>query len=169
MKDNPSYTLLKICNKYSTFTKSTIRSMDLKLPMQSVSITTNVVSSNLAKARCTTLCDKVCQWFAASRWFSPGTLASCTNKTDRYDKTEKLLKVALNIINQPKRTTLMYVPKPVSVLNIYKHMWPCQVFASFEHPWSRLWTYSDCPFGISKLFLFQKRNDITLLRKQKID
>ena len=31
------------------------------LPTQSVSITTSVVSLNPAHARCTTLCDKVCQ------------------------------------------------------------------------------------------------------------
>ena len=44
----------------------------------------------------TTLCDKVCQWLAAGRWFSPGTLVSPTNKTDRRDIAEILLKVALN-------------------------------------------------------------------------
>jgi len=37
------------------------------------------------RARCTTLCDQVCQWLATGRWFSPGT--------------EMLLKVALNTIN----------------------------------------------------------------------
>jgi hypothetical protein len=31
----------------------------------------------------TTLCDKVCQWLVAGRWFSPGTPVSSTNKTDR--------------------------------------------------------------------------------------
>ncbi len=31
----------------------------------------------------TTLCDKVCQWLAIGLWFSPGTLVSSTNKTDR--------------------------------------------------------------------------------------
>ena len=34
------------------------------------------------------------------RWFSPGTPVSSTNKSDRYDITEILLKVALNTINQ---------------------------------------------------------------------
>jgi hypothetical protein len=34
----------------------------------------------------------------AGRWFS---LVSSTNKTDRHDITEILLKVALNIITQP--------------------------------------------------------------------
>ena len=46
----------------------------------------------------TTLCDKVCQWFAAGGWFSPGTPISSTNKTDRHDLTLILLKVELNAI-----------------------------------------------------------------------
>jgi len=47
----------------------------------------------------TTLFDKVCQLLATGRWFSPGTSVSSTNKTDRHDITEILLKVALNTIN----------------------------------------------------------------------
>ena len=43
----------------------------------------------------TTLCDKVCQWLATGRWFSPGPPVSSTNKTDRHHITEILLKVAL--------------------------------------------------------------------------
>jgi hypothetical protein len=34
------------------------------------------------------------------RWFSPGTPVSSTNKTDRHDMTEILLKVALSTIKQ---------------------------------------------------------------------
>jgi hypothetical protein len=45
----------------------------------------------------TTLCDKVCQWLATGRWFSP---VSSTNKTDRHDITEILLKVVLNTITR---------------------------------------------------------------------
>ena len=45
-----------------------------------------------------TTCDKVCQWLAAGRWFSPGTPVSSTNKTDCHHITEILLKVALNTI-----------------------------------------------------------------------
>jgi hypothetical protein len=45
-----------------------------------------------------TLCDQVCQWLAAGQWFSPGIPISSTNKTDRHDITEILLKVALNTI-----------------------------------------------------------------------
>ena len=43
------------------------------------------------------LCDKVCQTLAG-RWFSPGTPVSSTNKTDRHDIPEMLLKVVLNTI-----------------------------------------------------------------------
>ena len=55
------------------------------------------------RARCTTLCDKVYQWLTTSLWFSPGPPVSSTNKTDRHDITEILLKVALNII-KPNQT-----------------------------------------------------------------
>ena len=48
------------------------------------------------RARCTTLCDKVCQWLATDRWFSPGPLVSSTNKSEHHDITEILLKAALN-------------------------------------------------------------------------
>ena len=47
----------------------------------------------------TTLCDKVCQWLVTGRWFSPGSPVSSTNKTDRHDLTEILLKVSINTIN----------------------------------------------------------------------
>jgi hypothetical protein len=40
----------------------------------------------------------ICQWTAAVRWFSPGTPVSSTNKTDRHDITEILLKMALKTI-----------------------------------------------------------------------
>jgi hypothetical protein len=36
----------------------------------------------------TTLCDKICQWLAAGRCFSPDTPVSSTNNTDRHDITE---------------------------------------------------------------------------------
>ena len=43
--------------------------------------------------------DKVCQWLATGRWFSPGNPVSSTTKTDGHDITEILLKVELNTIN----------------------------------------------------------------------
>ena len=50
------------------------------------------------RGRCKSLLDKVCQWLATGRWFFPGPPVSSTNKTDRQDKTEILLNVALNTI-----------------------------------------------------------------------
>ena len=41
-----------------------------------------------------------CAISAAGRWFSLGTLISFTNKTNRHDIAEILLKVALNTINR---------------------------------------------------------------------
>ena len=74
-------------------------SLDLELPMQSMHIATNVVGISLRRyVLDTTLCDKVCHWLAAGRWFYPSTPVSSTNKTERYDITEILLKVALNTI-----------------------------------------------------------------------
>ena len=37
------------------------------------------------RVKCTTLCDKVCQWLATGRWFYPGPPVSSTNITDRHD------------------------------------------------------------------------------------
>jgi hypothetical protein len=51
----------------------------------------------------TTLCDKVCQWLAIGRWFSPGTPVTPTNKTELHDIAEILLKVPLNTINKPTK------------------------------------------------------------------
>jgi hypothetical protein len=50
------------------------------------------------RVRWTTLCDKVCQWLATGRWFSLDPPVSTTNKTDRHEITEILLKVVLNTI-----------------------------------------------------------------------
>ena len=57
----------------------------------------------LIRTWCTILCDKVCQWLATGRRFSLGPLVSSTNKTDRHDITEILLKVALNTIKTSKK------------------------------------------------------------------
>jgi hypothetical protein len=51
------------------------------------------------KKGCTRLAaasDKVYQLLSHGRWFSPGTPASSTTKTDRHDKAEILLKVVFN-------------------------------------------------------------------------
>jgi len=69
--------------------------MDLQLPMQSMPIKLTWVRILFRQGVLDTIRDKVCQWFVAGRWFSP---VSFTNKTDHQDKTEILLKVALNTI-----------------------------------------------------------------------
>ena len=63
-----------------------------------MSITTHVVSSNGSWQGVvdTLLCDRVCQWFAAGRWFSPATHVSSTNKADHHVITDIVLKVAFN-------------------------------------------------------------------------
>ena len=59
----------------------------------SITITVEFESRKWRGVLDTKLCDKVCQRLAAGLWFSPGTPVSSTNKT------EILLKVALNTIN----------------------------------------------------------------------
>jgi hypothetical protein len=63
----------------------------------------------LIRARCTTLCDKVCQWLVTGRWFSPGPPVPSTNKTDCRDITEILLKVVLNTIKRTNKQTSLYM------------------------------------------------------------
>jgi hypothetical protein len=74
------------------------------IPMQSVPIHLWCLWVQISiRARCTTLCDNVCQWLATGRWFSLGPPFSSTNKTDRHDIAEILLKVAFNTI-KPNQT-----------------------------------------------------------------
>ena len=80
----------------------TLRYMDLQLPMQSVSITTKVVSLNPVHCKVHSIQHYVIKLNLSvtyeDRWFSPGTPVSFTNKTDRHDIAEILLKVALSTI-----------------------------------------------------------------------
>ena len=76
----------------------------------------------------TTLCDKVGQWLATGRWFSPGTAVSSTNKTVRHDITEILLKVALTTITLTK-------PNPSSLYQKYFSLFSLQLnwFQQFKY------------------------------------
>jgi hypothetical protein len=77
-----------------------------------VGFTTNYAISAYHHERCefesclwravldTTLCDKVCQWHAAGRWFSPGTLVSSTNKTDCHDRTITTMMAPIAVIKE---------------------------------------------------------------------
>jgi hypothetical protein len=69
--------------------------------MQSVPITTNVVSSNLDQGEVYNI--YVIKFVRDLRWFSLGPLVSSINETDRHDISEILLKVALNSIKQTNK------------------------------------------------------------------
>ena len=68
----------------------------------------------LLRAWSTTWYDKVCQWLATGQWFSTGTPVSSTNKTDRHDITEILLKVALNTIKPNHLSKRFSLGGPIS-------------------------------------------------------
>jgi hypothetical protein len=75
------------------------------------------------RARCTTLCNKVCQWLATGRWFSPGPPVSCTNKTDYHDISEILLKVALNTIKQSNKHLFAQHCSLREITRMYNLLW----------------------------------------------
>ena len=58
------------------------------------------VNYNKGCTRLATASDKVYQLLAHGRWFSLGTLASSTTKTDRHDIAEILLKVPSGVKTQ---------------------------------------------------------------------
>jgi hypothetical protein len=88
----------------------------------------------------TTVCDKVFQWLATCRWFSLGTPFSSTNTTNSHEKTEILLKVALNKHHKPNlpkqrwgggwNDHFIYLKKAHYII-VLKHfrlpilVWPC--------------------------------------------
>jgi hypothetical protein len=68
--------------------------------MQLVPITTNVVSSNPTNGKVYSIQHYVIKFVSDLRQvFSPGTPVSSTNKTDRHDITEILLKLTLDTLN----------------------------------------------------------------------
>jgi hypothetical protein len=78
--------------------------LDLQLPVQSVPITTKVVSSNPVHGEVYSIQHYVIK-YVSDLWQVNGFLLVLryfsTNKTDHHDITEILLKVPLNTINQP--------------------------------------------------------------------
>jgi len=71
--------------------------LDLQLPVQSVPITTEVVSSNPAHDEVYTIQHYVIKFVIDLRQV-PNSAGSSTNKTDCHNIVEILLKVALNTI-----------------------------------------------------------------------
>jgi hypothetical protein len=97
------------------------------------------------RARCITLCDKVCQWVAAGLWFSPGPPVSSTNKTDRHDITEILLKVVLNTIKPKPRPTKLNKPSQIECKfdlqqKKYSNTYACTSSVWFYINWKQLLT-----------------------------
>jgi hypothetical protein len=90
--------------------------------MQSVPITTKVVSSNRVHFEVYSIQHVItfCQWLVTGRWFSPGTLVSSTNK---YDITEILLKVALNTITMTPQCYSWTMFSHMILYMFYRHIW----------------------------------------------
>jgi hypothetical protein len=114
----------------------------LTVSVQSLSITTKVVSSLRRGELDTTLCDKVCQWRATGQWFSSGSPVSSINKTDHCDITEILLKVALNTIKQTNRQSkwsftsfnmTVSFPEFFLFLHPYTHVHTCSWYPNQTH------------------------------------
>ena len=85
-----------------------VSNLDLQLHVQSVPITTKVMTSNPAHYEVYSIQQYMINFVSDLRQiggFSPGTLVSPTNKTGSHDITEILLEVALNTINQTNRKT----------------------------------------------------------------
>jgi hypothetical protein len=80
----------------------------------------------------TKICDKICQWLAAGRWFSP---VSSNNKTDLHYITEILLKVALNTIT----------PNP-------NNKYTNQLYCRLWHCWRKPEKTSDLPQVTDKFY-----------------
>ena len=75
------------------------------------------------RVRCSPLCDKVCQWPAIGRWFSPSSPVSSTNNADRHDMTEILLKVTLNTIKQTNKlnASIFLIMVPTNFLKMSRN------------------------------------------------
>jgi hypothetical protein len=108
---------------------------------QCLYITTNVVSSNPVNddsvCYIQPVCDKVGQWLATGLWFSLGTPVSSTNKTDRHDITETLLKVALNTITNHPILTWLHVYFTLTLLHMFSYWW-------WFHSTFSIWTIISC-------------------------
>jgi hypothetical protein len=92
---------------------NTTLSVDLQLIVQSVPVTTKVVSSNPAHGEVYSIQHYVIK-FVSDLCFSMNTPVSSSNKTDHHDITEILLKVALN-------TTITQSPNTFCKLYMFLH------------------------------------------------
>ena len=101
--------------------------------MQSVPITTKVVSSNPIHGEVYSVQLEVGEGFVAGLLFSQSSVVSSISKTDHHDITEILLKVVLNTINhEPKPSinqskgdnkTVLFPRKKTPTFNIIIHVY----------------------------------------------
>ena len=98
--------------------------LDSQLPMQSVPITTNVVSSNPAHGQVYSIQHYVIKFVSDLRQvcFSQGTPASSTNKTDRHDITEISLKAVLDLNKERAYVIPLVRPLPIPHLHDWRKM-----------------------------------------------
>jgi hypothetical protein len=120
------------------------------------------------RTRCTTLCNKVCQWLATGRWFSPDIPVSSTNKTDHHDITEMLFKVALNAIkptqseitfqvdSDQRGITLMILCEIFtnSCLHLFNLYWISSMFRCLKVKTGSIIFFSFVLFGFCLVFFF---------------
>ena len=132
--------------------------------MQSVPITTNVVIIPPRRGILdTTLCDKVCQWLATGRWFSPDLPVSSTNKTDRHgnlvessvkhhqtNKTKHKFQFSIPGLNQGHVIFLIFilVPHPLNMATLLSKFLR-RTSPSNVH-WLRLWFFSKKKYSDSQ-------------------
>ena len=91
-----------------------------------VANTTNIVSLNPTHSEVYSIQHYVIKYVSdfwqAGQWFSPGTPVSSTNKTDRHNIAEILLKVALNTIHLDINTWFQ----------LYFYGWPALTFVCIK-------------------------------------
>ena len=105
----------------------------------------------LTRARCTTLCDKGCQWLATGRWCCPGPPVSSINKIDRHDISEILLKVALKHHQANNRTNIhIFI---VYICTYIETTWI--VISKSTHNFTSTIHYSKCRCAINPAMLIQ--------------
>jgi hypothetical protein len=93
------------------------------------------------RVRCTTLCDKVCQWFTTDQWFSLGPPVLSTNKTGRHNIKYIVESGKKHHKTKPKPNYLTMMIN--NCTNINNHLLPQIVVRQKDHgiwPWkSRYW------------------------------
>ena len=116
--------------------------------MQSVPITTEVVSSNTVHSEVYSIQHYVIKFVSDLRQaggFPPGTPVSSTNKTDRHNITEILLKVVLNTISQTNQSIFVFIQ-----LSIFFHIFDLVALVNNYDDFAGFW----CLTPLSAIFQF---------------